>query len=426
MLLRVSASNCLSIAERQELSLVSTKLKGPNLQTFAAAGAGGLRALPAAVIYGANASGKSNFVKAFQFMRRAILDSHSKGSPEGGVPRIHFGLDDNATKKPTVLEADFIVDEIRFQYGFECNDDEFLTEWLYSFPEGKRRKLFERKGASVEFGQYFKGAKRTLVDFMRKNSLFISTATQNDHEELSRIVSFFRSIKFSNNVAVGEFMLKNVFRKDQIDTRTIKFLESIGTGVVRHRQNEFEMPESVKSFSSELRNLLKKNFSGLDLEETIADQDKVVSIELAHAGTDGKEYYFELEHESAGTRRLILIMNMVFRAIDEGSVVVVDELDASLHTLASEQILEIFASCNLNQNGAQLIATTHDTNLLGSRFLRRDQVWFCEKNDAGASEIYPLSDIKTRRSDNFEAGYLEGRFGAIPFSGDFRAILRGS
>jgi AAA15 family ATPase/GTPase len=426
MLLRFSVANHLSIAKRQELSLVATKLKGPEAGLKHIPGTRDLQALPSALIYGANASGKTNFVDAFSFLRAAVLLSHTKGNPEGGVPRRSFALDPETEALPTAVEVDFVVDDTRYVYGFECDDNSFLSEWLYSFPEGKRRKLFERRSDSVEFGQHMRGSKKALVDFMRSNSLFISTATQNDHEDLSKIASFFRSVHISRNVAVSKHLINNTFKKNQIDPRTIKFLKELDAGIAGYRQKDVVLPESLKKLTEELTLIARKHIGDVAVpDDDISEREKDVLIELSHPGSDGKEHFFRLEHESSGTRRLLLIMNSVFRALDQGSLVIIDELDASLHTHAGEQILKMFSDPEINQRGAQLVATTHDTNILNCKFLRRDEIWFCEKDMGGASHVFSLSDIKSRASDNFEQGYLEGRYGAIPFSGSLRALFKG-
>lgn len=423
MLLRASAKNYLSIADTEEISLVASNLKGPECRFIPIPGTD-LSALPSAIIYGANASGKTNMLKAIGFLRNAILRSHTRGNPEGGVPRIPFKLDPSRTEEPTAIEAEFVIDNVRFQFGFECDDDEFTAEWLYSYPEGKKRRLYERSGNHVEFGSHFKGPKKILVDLMRPNSLFISTATQNDHEELSRIAKYFRNFSFSMNVAVAKELINNTFKKDQVDPRTIKFLESIGTGITGFRQTDIEVPETIKTMTKEIMLIARKHMGDTAVaDDDHADRSHDVSIEFCHAGASGDGYYFGLERESSGTRRLALIMNKVFRALDEGTLVLIDELDASLHTFASAQVLELFNNPLINKNGAQLIATTHDTNLLTLSKLRRDQIWFCEKDKAGGSHIHPLSDIKSRPSDNFEQGYLEGRYGAIPFSGDLASLF---
>ena len=138
-------------------------------------------------------------------------------------------------------------------------------------------------------------------------------------------------------------------------------------------------------------------------------------IELAHRARDGNSVYFDLSLESAGTRRLLVVLGLAFRALDEGAPIFIDELSANLHTHASEAVLELFCSPETNPKGAQLVATTHDTNLMNSPALRRDQLWFTSKDTSGATQLNPLTDIRTRRGDNFEKGYLQGRFGAVPF-----------
>lgn len=423
MLLRFSAKNYLSVADTEEISLVASSLKGPECSLVPIPGTD-LSTLPSAIIYGANASGKTNFLKAFSFLKRAILQSHTRGNPEGGVPRVAFKLNPTHASKTTMLEAEFVLEGVRLQYGFECNDDAFTAEWLYAYPEGKRRRLFERTGNEVEFGSHFKGPKKILVDLMRPNSLFISTATQNDHEELSKIVGFFRRTRFSMNVAVAKELINNTFKEDQVDPRTIEFLKSIGTGITGFRQTDIEIPESVMMLTKEFIAVARKHMGeAASIDEEQPDRLRDVAIEFAHSSASGEPCYFGLERESSGTRRLVLMMNTVFKALDEGTLVVIDELDASLHTFAAAQILELFESPKINRKGAQLIATTHDTNLLSLSRLRRDQIWFCEKDDAGASHLFPLSDIKSRPTDNFEQGYLEGRYGAVPHSGDLVTLF---
>ena len=138
-------------------------------------------------------------------------------------------------------------------------------------------------------------------------------------------------------------------------------------------------------------------------------------VELVHRGRDNEPVPLGLDRESAGTRRLLAVMGDVYRALDEGTPVIMDELDTSLHTHAGEAVLRLFCSAASNPKGAQLLATTHDTNLMRSSSLRRDQLWFTQKDAQGATEIYPLTDFKTRSGDNFESGYLQGRYGAVPF-----------
>lgn len=421
MLLRFETGNFLSFAGVQELSLVASKLKGREDGLLPIPGAPEFQAVPATLIYGANASGKTNFVRAFTFMRSAILHSHSQGSPDGGVPRKPFALDEEMRMTPSQCEAEFVVDGTRFIFGFTCDDNSFLTEWLYAFPEGKRRKLYERDGKTVNFGQSMAGAKKALVEFMRSNSLFISTATQNDHEELSKIVTFFRNCTYSSNLEVSAANISNTFKKGQIDARAINFLRDTGTGIVGLEQHEQEVPDEVKNFNTEFRSVLRK-YLGDEAAPDPNTNEKDVEIQLIHQGSK-KEYALPLQQESSGTRRLLILVSKILRALDKGTLIIVDELDASLHTIVAEQIIELFTNKEYNPKGAQLIATTHDTNLLACGHLRRDQIWFCEKDGIGSSHIFSLADFKLRPTDKFGKGYLEGRFGAIPFAGDLSTLV---
>lgn len=412
MLLRFSVANFLSVLDDQEISLVAGKLKAsPDALRFEIAG---LSVLPSALIYGPNASGKSNIIAAMSFLRSAILRSHTRGNPEGGVPRYPFALNSTAQERPSSLEADFLVEGIRYQFGFEANDDRFTKEWLFSFPEGKRRKLYERNDQEISFGPSMKGPKKLLSDFMRPNSLFISTATQNDHEELSSIRKFFADIKISRSISVGGHTINDALSNSEIDERTIAFLGKVGTGITGYRKQSEEIPDSARAMINDLTALVKRHIAeqGNEIEIEVKNgSERNTSVELAHQTYSGDPCYLNLDRESAGTRRLILLLNDIFKTLDSGGIVIIDEVDASLHTFASEAILALFDDPEINVKGAQMIATVHDTNLLASPYLSRDQIWFTEKNTDGETELFSLAEIRSRPSDNFELGYLQGRYG---------------
>jgi AAA15 family ATPase/GTPase len=163
-------------------------------------------------------------------------------------------------------------------------------------------------------------------------------------------------------------------------------------------------------------------FVGRNLEEMPPFDDKHV-LELAYRGDNGEPVYLGVDQESSGTRRLLTLLAKAFAALDKGGLLIVDELEDSLHTQVADAVLALFGSKASNKRGAQLLATTHDTNLMGSKYLRRDQIWFTEKDGTGATHLFPLSDIRTRNTDNIQKGYLQGRYGAIPFSGDFSSLI---
>ncbi|HVC63707.1 MAG TPA: ATP-binding protein [Acetobacteraceae bacterium] len=407
MLLRFGVQNLRSICDMQELSLVASALDDAPGGLIDCPPAGG-HLLPAVVVYGANASGKSNLVKALRWMRQAVLLSHTRGEPGGEVPREPFALDPAIRNAPTICDVDFVIDEVRYHYGIEASDQAFTREWLYSFPSGRRQMLFERKEQIFEFGRNLRGRNRIVADLTRPNSLFVAAATQNDHEELSKVSSFFR--------AVGGEDLRPVTKGSDANPRVVEFLGGVGTGVIGTRLKKIEFTEESLEFARGFQSLIEKTFGNARSIQLEVDSEPH-KIEFAHRGRNGADIYFDLDDESDGTRRLLALLAPAFRALDASSLMVVDELDASLHTQACEALLALFASPKTNPKGAQLIATTHDTNLLRSPLLRRDQVWFTEKDAEGATHLYPLTDFRTRKGDNLERGYLQGRYGAIPFAG---------
>ena len=418
MLLRFGVSNHLSIRDYQELSFATSSLKDQREGLIDCDVAPQGSVLPALVIYGPNASGKSNFIAAIRAMQSMILWSQTRGKPDGGVlTRRPFRLDHDSSGLPSHFDIDFVIDGVRHHYGFETSSKVFEAEWLYAFPKSHQRVLFERQGDSFRFGRGLRGQNNTIAGLTRPNSLFLSAAAQNGHEYLSKVFGFFRSILNVGNISVpGPVASNRVAQEGGLDPRVISFLGNINTGVVDYRQREIELPEEVRAVRQELATVLKKITDTPDDIEMDED-DKHVILELAHRGRDGEEIFLDLDLESAGTRRLLIVLGLAYQALDQGWLVCVDELDASLHTQASEAVLKLFSSRERNTRDAQIIATTHDTNLLKSSVLRRDQVWFTEKDPEGSTQLYPLTEIRTRRGDDIRRGYLQGRYGAIPFAG---------
>ena len=419
MLLRFSASNHLSIRDSQELLFTASPLKDSRDGLIECAAAPHGSVLPAVVVYGANASGKSNLADAITTMRHMVLRSHTEGDPAGGVPRRAFRLDAASSRRPSRFEIDFVLDGVRHHYGFEANDREFVSEWLYAFPKSHRRSLFVRDHDDYRFGRELKGQNSVIAGLTRPNSLYVSAAAQNRHEQLSEVFGYFLSLHGFMGVGVAGPEASAWLVNEEVDSRVIDFLGEIDTGICGYRRTETELPEEIRMFQRELFDLVRKR-ANASIE---ADAEgKQVTIELGHRSQEGKPVYLELTLESAGTRRLLLVLSLVYRALDEGTPLVIDELDASLHTLAGSAVLKLFCSPETNPKGAQLIATIHDTNLMDSSTLRRDQLWFAAKDADGATHLYPLTDIRTRGSDNFEKGYLQGRYGAVPTTDSISAL----
>jgi len=251
---------------------------------------------------------------------------------------------------------------------------------------------------------------------MRENSLFLSVAAQNDHDQLSNVHRYLTTFEArpSNDPTVV------MSDSDDLDPRIIEFLERIGTGVIGFRRREAEANAKSAAFAKNMRAIIAE-YMGKELDEVPLFDNKYI-LELAHRGDKGEPVYFGVSQESSGTRRLLSLLGAAFAALDKIGLLIIDELEESLHTQVADAVLGLFCSKSSNKRGAQLLATTHDTNLMGSKFLRRDQIWFTEKDGSGATHLFPLSDIRTRNTDNIQKGYLQGRYGAIPFSGDFSSI----
>ena len=413
MLLRFRVSNHLSFRNLQEVSFVASSLKERKGYLIDYAAAPNNSVVPAAVVYGANASGKSNLVDAMQTMRTMVLRSHTKGDPGGGVARQPFRLDPACLKAATQFDIDFVAEGTRYHYGFKASDEAFVSEWLDVYPKAYRRLAFARDSREFAFGRWLKGQNSSIAKLTRPNSLFLSAAAQNGHEQLSKVFAYFRSIRIVRDIAVRGSELLAKLARGEPDRRVIAFLGRLGTGVVDFRRNEAKNSEQFLQLVRPFATAAGKS-TDVVLEELGMGDMKTV-VELVHRGRANEPILLDLDRESAGTRRLLAVMGIVYGALDEGTPVLMDELDASLHTHASEAVLRLFCSAQANPKGAQLLATTHDTNLMRSSSLRRDQLWFTQKDAEGATQIYPLTDFKTRWGDNFELGYLQGRYGAVPF-----------
>ena len=421
MLLRICVSNHLSLRDPQELLLSASTLKDPEEGLIACKAAPKGSVLPAVVVYGANASGKSNLMTAVEDMRSMVLRSHTNGQPGGGVPRQPFMLDPSSPSQTTRFEADFVINGVRHHYGFEASDTEFESEWLYIFPKFRRRTLFVRDGNDFAFGRSLRGPNATISKLMRPNSLFVSAAAQNGHKQLSAVYRFFASIRSGRDLASDGPAAQLRVAEEDPDPRVIDFLSGIDTGIVGYRRKKIAILGEDRAITNSLVKAVRKTIK--EPFDIGSDNDKTfTTIELAHSGHGDRNVYLALDQESTGTRQLLELLRLVFKSLDEGVPLFVDKLDTSLHTQVCESILRLFCSSKTNPKGGQLVATTHTTGLMKSSVLRRDQVWFTHKDHDGATELYPLTDIRTRRGDNIESGYLQGRYGATPFQDPLSAL----
>ncbi len=424
MLLRFGVENHFSIQKRQELSFAASSLRDNEDGLIRCPDVSGGAVIPSAIIYGANASGKTNFLNALRTMQQMVLWSQIKGTPGGGVPRHEFRLDPAWSGRPSCFDIDFVLDGVRYHYGFEASDEAFVSEWLYGIPKAHRRKLYERDGDQFDFGRHLRGRNTNVAELTRPNSLFLSAAAQFGHPQLSGVYGYFRDMAFMLSPSVNSNAASSTFAEADEANReqAIRFLRSIDANVVDYKRYESEISDKDLEVKREFWALVQR-FSGSQDEDPpkSLDERNEVRIELSHRGSGGESISLGLDLESAGTIRLLPLLVRAYRAFDRGRPIIIDELDASLHTRAAEALVKLFSGKG-NGKGAQLVATVHDTNLLRSAALRRDQVWFAEKGAEGATEIYPLTDIRTREGDNLELGYLQGRYGAVPMNDPLETI----
>jgi hypothetical protein len=433
MLIRFGFSNFRSIKDYQEVSFVAASISDDCADLILTKSLSE-KILPAIAIYGGNATGKSNLLKAFAFARAGILRSQSAGSVTGGIRREYFRLDKVSREEPSLFDCDFILDEVRYHYGFSIDNQQVIEEWLYAYPKNHKQVWFHRRideENQFYFGKALKGKNRTIESLTRKNSLFLSSAAQNNHEMLTPIYNYFSNqIEFdfgrgSIPAHVFERYLKDENEKEWL----IKFLTSADIGIVNINVKSDLETDDDSDLHNDIIEVIKKHVFDEDedddgdekLSELKAALSKGVKVE--HGCSDGSIVELKLSDESLGTRKLIAILGPIYEALKNGSILIIDEIDTSMHPLLSRKLIQLFQSRETNPNNAQLLFTTHDTNLLSGRFLRRDQVWFTEKNEKGSTIIYPLTDISTRKGDNIENGYLQGRYGAIPYLGNLDSLF---
>jgi AAA15 family ATPase/GTPase len=451
MLLRFGVENHGSIADYQELHLVASALKdGPACLMPAADprvnDGKPIRVLPVAGIYGANASGKSTLLRSFKFFVDVIAQSHASIANRTGTPFFPFALDQSSGARPSRYDADVVLNGIRYHYGFTLDGKHICQEWLYCFDLGAARQvksvMFARQTAddgSVEIsfpGKSLKGQVKQIAKLVRANSLFMSVAAQNAHPQISPLFDFFDGVVRRLDANMSQWVLMDqlmaYFGGDPQRTElAVEFLKAADIGISGLEFSKVPLEASeiklIKDFERVLREHAQSTEAPMAHVANGLDLNDRPQVKVLHHGRDGMQYPIHLRSESAGTRSLLQLLGPVLVKLQQGGLVIVDELNTTLHPLVCRELIRLFQNPATNPGRAQLIFTTHDTNLLTGSLLRRDQIWFTEKDNQGATHVYALSDIKVRATDNLERGYLMGRFGAVPFVGcgldEFASLL---
>ena len=422
MLIEFSVSNYLSFKDKTSLSLLAASIK-EHLDTNIFSSER-YDLLKGAVLYGANASGKSNFIKAMSTMRRLVLFSFEKSSAEelGITP---FLLSTEAENAPSLFEVVFLIDNVRYRYGFEVDDKAVHAEWLYQ----AEKPLFIREKDGIEVMEKSFPEGKDLEERTRDNALFLAVVDQFNGKTAKNIMQWFNSFITVSGLSHEDYKGVTFSLLEDRKTRPLLLdfykkldlgFDDITTDKAPFDPKELpdDIPESVvkqlitdlqDSFRIDIRTIHKK----YDAKNKVA----------------GKVEFDMRSQESSGTNKLFNISGPVFDVLNDGGVLVVDELDASLHPLLTLAITKLFNSAEFNRKNAQLIFATHDTNLLNYGNYRRDQIYFVEKDKYGASEMYSLVEYKEegktiRKDRSFEKDYIEGRYGAIPLIGNLSTIVK--
>ncbi|MEU4803343.1 ATP-binding protein [Actinosynnema sp. NPDC023587] len=400
------------------------------------------QAVPVAAVYGANASGKSNLLDGLKFMADAVRDSFGKWSPDGGVPRRPFRPAPGARDQPSVFAVEFVDGRIRYVYGFEVDDERVRTEWLHSYPEKRKRVIFERDRDEIKFGTTVgeqRGKLDVLEGLLRSNALFLSLAGQTNlpllqpaHRWFTQGMVFRLEGPETDESEIRRFLLESVSGKRFAELAKVADfgIARLSLGLPVSSRSDVEFSDSRLRVGVPL--LLETAPAFIDPESLgVLKQILVKNGQLTLGHGTGEE--FDLEDESAGTRAWLGLLPAALTVLDRGGLLVVDEIDASLHPQLTGRLVALFRDEEANPHRAQLVFTTHDASLLspslGDEVLKRDEIWFVEKKSDGASELYPLTDFHPRKEgENLERRYLGGSYGAVPslVAEDFIDALRGS
>lgn len=401
MFLEFCVANFLSIKAEMKLSFVAGTLKDalsePNdLVPMAGIGVSLLRS---AVIYGANASGKSNVLKALQFYKRFITDSFKNSQAGEPIDVECFRLNATTINEPTMMEASFTDGEFIYRYGFEVTGEAVVEEWLYQRANRKRAKeveLFYRdKGHTSVHPKSPMMQELVSRRMVRDNALLLSTAAQFNEPKAVGILRWLTDTQI-------------IFPSED---------ERLWQQAIRHLDDD-AVRRRVTDFSK---------YADLGIERISKIDNRIVSDHRQY-DDDGHEtatVAFSFNgNESDGTVKYFSLAYPIIDALDNGKRIVVDELDAKLHPLLIRKIITLFNSAETNPRGAQLLFTTHDSFLLGAGLFRRDQIWFTQKDSFGATESYSLAEYKVRNGAPYERDYLQGRYGATPIIGEIERVFQ--
>jgi len=437
MLLRFRCKNFRSIREEQEISLIAAKTRtDEKSESLIDTPFDDLKLLRCAAIYGPNASGKSNVLAALSAFRQIVSDSQRLWKPNGPIPAHDpFLLDEDSRTVDTKFEIGFLIDSSTYNYGFRFDLNAIHEEWLID-TTSRDKVLFRRTTENAETMVSFpnKNLGKTSDESrhlegirldVRPNSLFLSASAQKNHPILSKIYAYLSDIQEAirgQNLQLLRARTAATCSESNRREQIAKMMQFADTGIQDLAVSSQDMPEDAKKTLRALFKGLREEYPDTPREifTQIIETDKFIfppslEVRMTHQGIEGRSYVLETSQESDGTIAYFSILGPILDRLRDGKVLMIDELESSLHPTLARELVRLFNTPELNPNGAQIIFTTHSTNLLDLSLLRRDQIWFTEKSQDGATKLFSLTDYQPRTNQNIEAGYLGGRFGAIPY-----------
>jgi len=414
MLVQFSVSNYKSFKEKMTFSMVGAVNKEHDMHIY---DKGKLQVLKTSVIYGANASGKSNLIKAIMFMKSFVLNSSKELQAQDIIQLEPFLLDSQTAKQPSEFEVAFYVGAILYRYGFCADTRKVHREWLYYKKDIKGAKeipLFLREADTLKTHNGFKEAKSRIIKILRPNALLLSVLAQFNGEISLQIYNWFLKLHVLTRGEFDPSLTTKLIKQNKVPQEWVKdFIIKSDMAISGFNINDVEFDlDKVPSF-----------FKGMFEEISDKGQINAYNIQTEHLYYDAlenrfKSVMFDLQNdESSGTKKFFSLAGMLYIAIINQDLLVIDEIDTSLHSALTRIIIELFQSPETNPGQAQLIFTTHDTCHLDKDRFRRDEIWFTEKDSHYATDLYSLIEYKnpTRKDASIRKDYIRGKYGALPF-----------
>ena len=416
MLIQFSVKNFKSFKEKQVFSMEAGS-GDENIENIINIKGTNENVLKSTALYGANASGKTNLISALSVAILMVRLSNNRQPGEKLMQIEPFAFDDRTVNEPSEFEFIFYTNNNKYIYGFKADKNRIHEEYLYQYFSAKPTRIFERNGENYEFLQADKSKLEAIKNQNLENKLFLSTATTWNYDKTKEPYLWFAqkidSFQGGIELSVDSLEAYDNDKNEELKKFTLRLLEEADI-VIKDYNVEIEEAEMDRNTLMHLQGLK------LPVPGVLPKQKSLKSITMAHEVINDKNeikvYNLNYFNESSGTRILFSMAPILKSVFERGKIIIIDEIERSLHPSLVEMIIKFFHNPEINKGNAQLIFNTHDTNLLSLDLFRRDQIWFAEKDPKkGATELYPLDDFSVRKTENIQKGYLNGRYGAIPF-----------